>query len=95
MWKAYRQIPTAEHQQRFMIIKIFVIVRKIWRYALRKVLVFGLAGAVLLFNRVPVFFTAFLRRVLAIPAQHFFDDFRIVEPMITKESGFVFFKRTA
>ena len=58
-------------------------------------LLFGLAGAVLHFNRIPTFLTAFCRRVLAIPITHFFDDFRLVEMKMAGGSGWEFFKRVA
>ena len=67
----------------------------VWRFAISWALPFGLSGAVLHFNRVPAFITAFCRRWLAIPVQHFFDDFRIVEPSFTKESGYKWFAKVA
>ena len=56
------------------------------------VLLFGLAGSVLHFNRVPTLITAFARRWFALPLQHFFDDFRVLEPIIADGSAFKVFK---
>ena len=50
-----------------------------WVFGEARGLLFGLTGAVLNFNRVPAFITAVARRWLAIPVQHLFDDFRILD----------------
>ena len=43
------------------------------------------------FNRVPTLIAAFCRRWFAIPVQHFFDDFRVVEPAFLNNSGYKWF----
>ena len=92
MWKAYRQIPLHEDQMKFCIVIIWHTVEKRWVFAVAHVLLFGLAGAVNIFNEVPTLVTAFARRFLALPIQHFFDDHRLLEPLIAKGSGFSCFE---
>ena len=95
LWKAYRQVPVHPSQQRFLIIRVWCRAKRRWLYCKAFVLLFGLAGAVLHFNRLPTFFVAFLRRILAVPIQHFFDDHRILEPMITGGSAFRWAQKVA
>ena len=78
MKRAYKQLAIHPEQQRFIIICVFHPERRCWVFALSYALPFGLAGAVLQFNRIPALFTAFCRRWLAIPVHHYFDDFRII-----------------
>ncbi len=47
---------------------------------------------VLLFNRVASLLSAFARRGFAVPCQHFFDDYRVIEPDITQGSGLEYLK---
>ena len=87
MWKAYRQVPLADDQTRLCVIAVWDISMKKWRFCKAYALLFGLTGAVINFNRLPVFMAAAARRVLAVPVQHFFDDFRIVEPLLANGAG--------
>ena len=95
MWKPYRQVPVTEHQVRWLIICLWGPFLKRWVFCKVKCLLFGLAGAVKDFNRIPTLFTAFVRRVLAVPAQQYFDDFRILEPYIGRGSAYKYFKLAA
>ena len=90
---AYKQIGVHESQLRCVVIAIYDPISGSWRFAVSYALPFGLVGAVLHFNRVPTMLTAFLRRWFAIPVQHFFDDFRIIEPDFTNGSGFSMFQK--
>ena len=47
---------------------------------------FGLASAVLQFNRVPEHQVAFERRWLGIPSTHFFDDFKATAPLAVAQT---------
>ena len=91
MWKAYRQVPCHESQKAYMVVMVFHPTRKEWLYAEAKGLLFGLTGAVLAFNRIPAFIVAVARRWLAIPVQHYFDDFRIFDILKSKGSCNRFF----
>ena len=95
MWKAYRQVPIHEDAQRFCIVAVWDPVTGCWRLCVAFVLLFGLSGAVALFNRLPTLLVAFTRRLLAVPAQAFFDDFRILNPAIDCGSGWGAFKFAA
>ena len=79
MKSAYKQIPMDESQVRYVVIAIFDMEAGRWRFVVTRTLLFGLSGAVLLFNRVPAFIVALARRWLAIAVHAFFDDFRIVD----------------
>ena len=93
MKSAYKQISVDAEHLRFVVIVIYDPFLCVWRYAISYALPFGLAGSVLHFNRVPAFITAVCRRFFAIPVQHFYDDFRILEPALTKGSGFKWFSK--
>ena len=95
MKKAYKQLAVSPGQLRYMVVAVYDPTTNQWRFAVSWALPFGLSGAVLHFNRVPALITAFCRRWLAIPVQHFFDDFRIVEPQFADESGYKWFARAA
>ena len=90
---AYKQLAVCPDQLRYMVIAIWDLTSCTWRFAVSWALHFGLSGAVLHFTRVPAFITALCRRWFAIPVQHFFDDFRIVEPSFTRESGYKWFAK--
>ena len=95
MKRAYKQICVDPEQQRFIIVVVWDYVARIWRFAISWALPFGLSGAVLHFNRVPSFIVAFCRRWLALPLQHFYDDFRLIEPLFTGGSGYKWFGSAA
>ena len=88
MWKAYRQVPIHEDQMKLCIVILWHPSRKEWVFCIAHVLLFGLSGAVNIFNEIPTLVTAFARRYLAIPMQHFFDDHRLLEPLIARDDGF-------
>ena len=95
MWKAYRQVPLSPRQQNTNIVQYWDKNKEEWQFAKAKVLVFGLSGSVVNFNRVPVLFVAALRRILCVAAQHFFDDFRVLEPIVSASSADFFFLQLA
>ena len=73
---AYHQIPRADCDAPFAIVAIWCPCSKAWLFAEEDALLFGLASAVLHFNRVPAFIVAAARRILAIATTAFYDDFR-------------------
>jgi hypothetical protein len=79
MKSAYKQIAMHSSQAPFVVITIWDIATNRWRFVITRALLFGLSGAVLLFNRIPNLLVAIARRWLAIPCHAFFDDFRIVD----------------
>ena len=87
MKRAYRQLsPVAEHL-RHSIIAVWDPEALMWRFGIMHGLCFGLLSAVLQFNRHPALVVAIARRWLAIPAIHFFDDFKVGELAISEASG--------
>ena len=90
---AYRQIPRHPSEADIAVVVIWSPVHHRWMFAEGDALFFGESGAVLLFNRVPTFLAAVARRWLAIPAQHFFDDFRLLGFACSKGSEFAFFTK--
>ena len=95
MKKAYKQLAVCPDQLRYMVVAVWSPVSQRWLFAISWALPFGVAGSVLHVNRVHALLIVFCRRWLAIPVQHFFDDFRIVEPQFADESGYKWFARTA
>jgi len=87
MWKAYRQVPCHSSQSRYMVVMVWHDELGKWVFGLTAGLLFGITGAVLAFNRIPAFIVAVARRWLAIPAQNFFDDFRILDLEASKGSA--------
>ena len=75
-----------------MVVRLWYPTRRQWVYCIAWVLLFGLAGSVLHLNRVPTLITAIARRWLALPVQHFFDDFRILEPEVCGNSALEVFQ---
>ena len=86
MKKAYRQIPAWARHMHLHIIAIWSPVHDCWMFAELRGLAFGLAVAVIQFNRVPTFLVAVARRWLGIPAISFFDDVRMLAPDHCKEA---------
>ena len=82
---AYRQIPVWSQHVRFHIVALWCPIHNRWMFAELQGLAFGLAVAVLQFNRVPTFLTTIARRWLGIPAISFFDDVRLVAPEHSRE----------
>ena len=91
MWKAYRQVPCHSRHVQFLLVMIWHPALGQWVFGEARGLLFGLAGSVLAFNRIPAFIVAVARRWLAIPAQAFFDDFRILDVKRAKGSANRFF----
>ena len=92
LWKAYQQLPVADDFVRYCVIRVYDPDAACWRLTVSTVCLFGFTAAVIHFNRVPTLAVAWARRWLAIPVQHFFDDHRLVEPMICKGDAFLMFK---
>ena len=92
MKRAYRQIPIHPEQERWCVVMLWHPGWGAWAFAEARGLLFGLAGAVLAFNRVPAFIVAVARRWLAIPVNSFFDDFRIFDVAKSGGSANRFFK---
>ena len=85
MKSAYRQCPRWEGHSHVHIVCAYHPEHKEWMFAELCGLAFGISIAVILFNRVPSFITAVARRWLAIPAIHFFDDFKITATQNTQK----------
>ena len=74
MSAAYRQIPNHPEEAAATIVAYFDREADELRYAALKAHPYGLASAVLNFNRTPCFLTALTRRVAAACAANYFDD---------------------
>lgn len=92
---AYKQIPRHPSEANIAIVMFWHPARACWMFAELDTLAFGESGSVLLFNRVPTFITAAARRWLAIPVQHFFDDFRILGLKVSGGDEFQAFAQLA
>ena len=90
MKRAYRQLGVRPDQLSSSVIMLWSPVSKSWVFAVLLGLAFGLKSAVLQFNRLPSLMACVMRRWLAIPAAHFFDDFKWVEPAFSAQSGLKF-----
>ena len=84
---AYRQFCVKPSDLPFSIIVVWDIERKRWCFGILHALAFGESSAVLQFNRHPCLLTALARRWFAIPVCHYFDDFRLMDPVFANESG--------
>ena len=93
MWKAFRQIPIHPSVQNLLVVCFWNRHTSRWVYGLAHALPFGLSGAVINFNRLPSLLAAIARRWLAIPVQHFFDDFRIIDMKSSNGSAFRWFSK--
>ena len=78
MTSAYRQVAVAPEHLHFCVIAVWSPVSKCWMYGELDGLPFGVAPAVLEFNRIPSFLVAVARRWLAIPVISFYDDFKVI-----------------
>jgi hypothetical protein len=85
MKSAYRQCPRWEGHANVHIICAYHPELQQWMFAELCGLAFGISIAVILFNRIPSFITAVARRWLAIPAIHFFDDFKLTATSKTRK----------
>ena len=81
MKSAYKQLCIHPDQIRYCVIAFFDPHRGVWVFAISYALAFGLAGAVLHFNRIPALIVAFCRRWMAIPVQNFYDDLESLNPL--------------
>ena len=95
MFKAYRQVPVAEEASKHNVIRLWHPGRQRVVYCLAYVLLFGEAGSVLQFNRLSTFIVALASRLLAIPVQSFFDDFRFISIADCAKSDWLHFQRLA
>jgi len=93
MKSAYRQISRWKGHRAFHIVAVFHPVRKEWLFAELFGLAFGLALAVLQFNRVPIFISTCARRWLGIPCVSFFDDMRIQAPFHCADKVWINFNK--
>ena len=87
---AYRQMPVLEAHSQFSIICVYVPSLGQWMFCELWGLAFGLASAVIQFNRFPTLLCALARRWLALPLVAFFDDFKLTELVCGKQSGWSF-----
>jgi len=76
MDNAYHQIPVHTDDLCFMVVAVWSPVAREWQFGVMTSMAFGLAGAVLHFNRVPALIVAAARRLLAVPVTNFYDDFK-------------------
>jgi hypothetical protein len=79
MKAAYKQLPLDALQASLTIVIVYDVTCNQWRFAISHALLFGLSGAVLQFNRVPLLLVAIARRWFGIVCHSFFDDFRIID----------------
>ena len=86
MTSAYRQVAVAPEHLRFCVVAVWSPVSKCWMYGELDGLPFGVAPAVLEFNRIPAFLVAVARRWLAIPVISFYDDFKVIGVAAGKQS---------
>ena len=77
--KACRQLAVSDRHLKHSVVAVWGPTVGTWRYAVLLGLAFGLAEAVLCFNRYPALAVAIARRWLAIPAFHFFDGFKFLD----------------
>ena len=80
MTKAFRQVFLSDAMLKFCVIAVWYPEALEWVFFQLWSMPFGLAGAVLDFNRVSAFLVAAARRWLGIPVLGFCDDFKITEP---------------
>lgn len=73
MADAYRQVPGAPEHAKYMIVAVYVPGTG-WRYIKMFGCPFGMASAVLNFNRLPTLISATLRRCFGVAAAAYFDD---------------------
>ena len=71
---AYRACPVHPDHRRFTIVVIFDPSSRSWRFFKYTGLLYGLASAVLSFNRLPTLLVAAARRILALACGAYFDD---------------------
>jgi hypothetical protein len=95
MWKAYKHFAVHPDELPLNIIEIVDPTSLRSCFCISFVMVFGKTGAVLQFDRCPVFLTALARRLLAVRSQHFFDDFRLTDPTIGDDSARTCFSKLA
>ena len=93
MKRAYRQLAPHEDHLHMSVICIWSVETSCWVFGILHGLAFGLAGAVLQFNRHPPLLVAVARRILAIPVISFFDDFKITELEDALGSGAHYFDK--
>ena len=79
MKSAFRQLSVRDADRRYHIVALWIPQRNCWMFAELDGLAFGLGAAVLEFNRCPEHVVAVARRWLAIPAIHFYDDYRLLD----------------
>ena len=87
MRAAYRQLPNRPQELPGLAIAYWDPEAKAVRYVLLRAHPFGLASAVLNFNRIPALGTAALRRMCGVCCTHFFDDVGTLDTVGARGSG--------
>ena len=83
--KAYRQCITCQPQ--FAVVAVWNPTAKRVEFFIVKGFPFGLATAVLQFNRIPQCIVAACRRLLALCVCHYYDDYNLCEPRYSAKRG--------
>ena len=89
MARAYRKIPVSQRQCTVFV--FYSMVRKRVEHFFLDGHNFGHRSAVLNFNAFPHFIVALARVLLAMPCDHFFDDFILVDLFLNGQSGQLLF----
>ena len=87
MASAYRQIPNRPDEAQGLIIGFWHPEAQAIRYAIMRAHPFGLAAAVLNFNRLPALATAIIRQCTATAAAAYFDDTGVLDLACSRGSG--------
>ena len=84
---AYKSCPVVQEHQCVCVIAVWHVTLHIWVFCESWALAFGLASAVVAFNRFPTMMTAWLRRVFAVVSGAYFDDVLTIEPVCCQGNG--------
>ena len=87
MASAYREIPNVPHEAPALVIGIWHPGHEAVRYAIMRAHPFGLASAVLNFNRFPALATAVVRQCTSTAAAAYFDDTGVFDLACNRGSG--------
>ena len=92
MKAAYRQLPNDPDEQAGLFIAFYDPDDQQVKYVHLRAHPFGLSAAVLNFNRVPCLSTAVVRRLAAVAACNYFDDFGVLDFVCARGSGVSFLR---
>ena len=92
MKAAYRQLPNDPDEQAGLFIAFYDPDDQQVKYVHLRAHPFGLSAAVLNFNRVPCLSTAVVRRLAAVAACNYFDDFGVLDFVCARGSGVCFLR---